>query len=54
MTVGNFLTLKRWTNSLSSSVMKPNFTVRLKTVSLERAFQMVGGVFLLEKSMTLG
>merc|ERR1719424_1081563 len=53
-TLGNFFTLNFAQMSASSSVIKPNLAVRLKTVSLERAFKMVGGDFLLEKIITFG
>merc|ERR1719159_997783 len=54
MVGGFFLTLNFEQTSASSSVTKPNFAVRLNTVSAESAFRMVGGFFLLEKTRILG
>mmetsp|Transcript_7994 Transcript_7994/g.11254 ORF Transcript_7994/g.11254 Transcript_7994/m.11254 type:complete len:212 (-) Transcript_7994:225-860(-) len=51
---GNFLILNLLTTSSSDSAAKPNFTVRLKTVSLERALKSVAGVFCFENKITFG
>mmetsp|Transcript_68426 Transcript_68426/g.110267 ORF Transcript_68426/g.110267 Transcript_68426/m.110267 type:complete len:238 (+) Transcript_68426:602-1315(+) len=53
-TDGNLVILNRCTMSFSSSETKPNFIVRLNTVSLDKAFQMLGVDFDFEKRSTFG
>lgn len=53
-TEGNFLILNFAQSSVSSSDANANFTVRLNTVSLDNAFQIVGAFFELVKRIIFG